>query len=576
MARMPHETIQQDSTQDAERSRPKVGEVLRSRRLSRDEGLREVAQKLRIRYPYLEAIEEGRLSELPGPTYAIGFVRAYADYLGLTTEDVVARFKAESRQLESRSELVFPEPLPGSRVPGFALLLVAIMLGGMVYGGWLYVSGQDRPIAEIIPAVPERLAALINDVSGQISDVPAPPPGTETPAEDGTAPADSAPDAGTGADVRMDAETGAGASSGAGGNESWPGAQPQADQMAGQTGETTSESAPASGAEDAARPTTGGAVDGSGTAAPQAGTGETETTRADGPQPGTTEGVAADDAEAPASGQVATGQAPAAEAAATGESTVAQSTAPQPTTPQPTIRSGQENATAAANGEAASTAESGAPDGPAPRTAAEAEENVAAIAEVTSEPLDPPASASNQPTSNQPAGTAPDPGAPASGGVPAGNTPTQVTSTQGTPSQDGVPQQGGASQGGTTETASAELPAVPENDSAGDQIAPAAGSGGQVYGAAPDQSRVTLTARVASWVEVSGPAGQTLMARLLRAGETYRVPDEAGVTLVTGNAGGLEILVDGERAPDIGPLGAVRRNVVLDPAKLKAGVAVGG
>ena len=29
---------------------------------------------------YIEAMEDGRFSDLPGPTYAVGFVRAYADY----------------------------------------------------------------------------------------------------------------------------------------------------------------------------------------------------------------------------------------------------------------------------------------------------------------------------------------------------------------------------------------------------------------------------------------------------------------------------------------------------------------
>ena len=42
----------------------------------------------------------------------------------------------------------------------------------------------------------------------------------------------------------------------------------------------------------------------------------------------------------------------------------------------------------------------------------------------------------------------------------------------------------------------------------------------------------------------------------------------------TGNAGGLEITVDGNPAPPIGRIGAVRRNVALDPQALIAGTAV--
>ena len=65
-----------------------------------------------------------------------------------------------------------------------------------------------------------------------------------------------------------------------------------------------------------------------------------------------------------------------------------------------------------------------------------------------------------------------------------------------------------------------------------------------------------------------------LVTRLLRAGDTYVVPDQPGLTLLTGNAGALEILVDGEAVEPIGEEGAVRRNVVLDAEKLLGGTAV--
>jgi cytoskeleton protein RodZ len=42
---------------------------------------------------------------------------------------------------------------------------------------------------------------------------------------------------------------------------------------------------------------------------------------------------------------------------------------------------------------------------------------------------------------------------------------------------------------------------------------------------------------------------------------------------MTGNAGALEVLVDGETAPAIGAMGAVKRNVMLEPDRLKAGTA---
>ena len=94
----------------------------------------------------------------------------------------------------------------------------------------------------------------------------------------------------------------------------------------------------------------------------------------------------------------------------------------------------------------------------------------------------------------------------------------------------------------------------------------------------PDQasiaSRVTLRAKYDSWVQVRDDVHRRLLVtRLLRAGDSYRVPDLPGLTLFTGNAGALEILVDGEAVDPIGPMGAVRRKVALDVDRLREGTA---
>ncbi len=113
-----------------------VAAMLREGRHSMGLDLREVAAALRIRYPYLEAIEAGRFGDLPGTTYALGFVRAYADYLRLDSKEIVRLFKEESQGLSRHTTLVFPEPLPEGRFPGGTVLVLALVLAGAASGGW--------------------------------------------------------------------------------------------------------------------------------------------------------------------------------------------------------------------------------------------------------------------------------------------------------------------------------------------------------------------------------------------------------------------------------------------------------
>ncbi len=56
---------------------------------------------------------------------------------------------------------------------------------------------------------------------------------------------------------------------------------------------------------------------------------------------------------------------------------------------------------------------------------------------------------------------------------------------------------------------------------------------------------------------------------MLQKGEIYHVPQETGVSLSTGNAGAIEIMIDGEVLGTIGSKGAVRRDILLDPENLR-------
>ncbi len=59
----------------------------------------------------------------------------------------------------------------------------------------------------------------------------------------------------------------------------------------------------------------------------------------------------------------------------------------------------------------------------------------------------------------------------------------------------------------------------------------------------------------------------------MRPGDTFAVPDRPGLVLRTGNAGGLEVVIDGAPGAALGKPGTVRRSVPLDVEALRASLS---
>src|ERR1700731_3877443 len=122
-----------------------VGQHLRAARLMRGDELARIAQVLRIRKDYLEAIETDRAEKLPGRTYAIGFVRSYAGYLGLDGPGLVSRFKDQTTgQLES-SPQVGPAPVPEGRRWGMVSTVLVLLFGSLFIYGVVQLGKPAQP-----------------------------------------------------------------------------------------------------------------------------------------------------------------------------------------------------------------------------------------------------------------------------------------------------------------------------------------------------------------------------------------------------------------------------------------------
>jgi cytoskeleton protein RodZ len=74
-----------------------LGEFLRRERELRHISLDDVAERTKISRRYLEAIEEGQYDRLPGETFVRGFIRSYAQSVGLDPQDTLLMYNQSRR-----------------------------------------------------------------------------------------------------------------------------------------------------------------------------------------------------------------------------------------------------------------------------------------------------------------------------------------------------------------------------------------------------------------------------------------------------------------------------------------------
>ena len=73
----------------------KVGQRLKEIRLRKGLSIEQVSNGTKIRPQFITAIEKGEYQKLPSPTYAQGFVRNYAEFLGAPKRETLALFRRE-------------------------------------------------------------------------------------------------------------------------------------------------------------------------------------------------------------------------------------------------------------------------------------------------------------------------------------------------------------------------------------------------------------------------------------------------------------------------------------------------
>ena len=177
----------------------KVGDILREAREKKDKTVEAVSAVINVRVAQIKGLESGNLASLPGMTYAIGFLRSYAHYLGLDSDELVRQFKLEHTEVTEKPDLHFPVPVSRSHLPdpvilagaGVGAVVLLIVLAFIASSG----DDKDKAIIAEIPAVVQAAApapasapatgAVTGDeavVGGEVADVAAtavPVPGAE-------------------------------------------------------------------------------------------------------------------------------------------------------------------------------------------------------------------------------------------------------------------------------------------------------------------------------------------------------------------------------------------------------------
>src|SRR5512146_609850 len=131
------------------RSGADIGEALRLVREHRGLTLENLAELTRVRASFLTAIEQLRLEALPSRPFVIGYIRAYAQALGLDPDIAAERFKAEEPVLDE--PLAAPVGVSDERDPRFGAIVAVAAAIIVAIVAWNVVQ---RIVTETAPPPP--------------------------------------------------------------------------------------------------------------------------------------------------------------------------------------------------------------------------------------------------------------------------------------------------------------------------------------------------------------------------------------------------------------------------------------
>ena len=164
-----------------------IGERLRNAREAKGLSLRAVADLTRIRAVYLQALEDERFDQLPGAVYARGFLRTYADALGLDADRLMDAYPGAFEPPEpaligtAGVEIPIRPAAPRSRLRMIAIYVAAVLGAGLIAVGvigyrQLQQFNEPVPAETVAPAPPAAVVPAEQPPQPAPPSVPAAPP----------------------------------------------------------------------------------------------------------------------------------------------------------------------------------------------------------------------------------------------------------------------------------------------------------------------------------------------------------------------------------------------------------------
>lgn len=129
-----------------------IGNSLRDARVRQGLELTELESETKIRAKYLKALEEEQFELLPGDTYVKGFLRTYAERLGLDGQLYVDEYNSRFANTEEPVVASHPRRSRSSGAESHAVLvalagIVAVTV--LVIAAWRFGSSAEEPATEL-------------------------------------------------------------------------------------------------------------------------------------------------------------------------------------------------------------------------------------------------------------------------------------------------------------------------------------------------------------------------------------------------------------------------------------------